>query len=158
MIWFSTAALVGGVILLVMIGLVLWMLVDDWSRDLTTNHAATAENAKNPALRPIEASESPEELAGRVTAAAEKLKGWRLAKRSESEPANHRALDLHFIRTTPLLRFKDDIHVRIEATASGSKLSAESRSRIGKGDLGQNPRNLAELLSAVRKSQGTVEK
>jgi uncharacterized protein (DUF1499 family) len=57
---------------------------------------------------------------------------------------------LHFVRTTPLMRYKDDIRVRIVPAASGSRVSAESRSRIGRGDLGQNPRNLRELLAAVR--------
>jgi uncharacterized protein (DUF1499 family) len=120
--------------------------VEDWSRDLTTNFAATADDAADERLRPVEASLSPAELAEQVEAAAQTLKNWRRESRQEAAGA----IDLHFVRTTPALRFRDDIRVRIEPRAGGSRLTAQSRSRIGKGDLGQNPRNLRELLGAVR--------
>jgi uncharacterized protein (DUF1499 family) len=46
---------------------------------------------------------------------------------------------------TILWRFVDDIHLRFEPHGSGSRIVGESRSRIGKGDLGQNARNLRAL-------------
>jgi uncharacterized protein (DUF1499 family) len=49
------------------------------------------------------------------------------------------------------MRYKDDIRLSIKPADSGSLLSAESRSRVGRGDLGQNPRNLRELLGAIRR-------
>jgi uncharacterized protein (DUF1499 family) len=49
-----------------------------------------------------------------------------------------------------LFRFKDDITVRVINRGSERVLAAKSRSRVGKGDLGQNPRNLKQLLEAVR--------
>ena len=120
--------------------------VEDWGRDLTTNYAATDDNAADQRLRPIESRLSPAALADGVEKAAGSLKNWRLQSRKDSAEAAM----LHFVRTTPVLRFQDDIHVRIEPHSAGSRLSADSRSRIGKGDLGQNPRNLRELLDAVR--------
>lgn len=120
--------------------------VEDWSRDLTTNFAATKDDAADERLRPIEAALTPADLAQRVEAAAESLKNWRRESREEAAGA----IDLHFVRTTPALRFQDDIRVHIEPQGTGSRLTAESQSRVGKGDLGQNPRNLRELLGAVR--------
>jgi uncharacterized protein (DUF1499 family) len=52
------------------------------------------------------------------------------------------------------MKYRDDIRVQIEPAAEGTRLSAESRSRVGKGDLGQNPRNLRELLDKVRPAAG----
>ena len=122
--------------------------VEDWRRDLTTNHAETAQDAADSRLQQIESELPPAELAARVSAAAAGLPNWRLESRQE----NGVSVELHCVRTTRLLRFADDIRVRIEPAEGGSRLTAESRSRVGKGDLGQNPRNLRELLGAVRGS------
>jgi uncharacterized protein (DUF1499 family) len=130
-----------------------WLLftVDDWSRDLTTNTAATSATAKNPSLRPIESNRPPAELAELISTTAGKIPGWEFVTQEEGRDA----IVLHFVRTTRLMRFKDDITVQIRPTAGQSSLtrwevSAESKSRVGKGDFGQNPRNLAELMDRLR--------
>jgi uncharacterized protein (DUF1499 family) len=124
--------------------------VEDWSRDLTTNTASTADDAADERLRPVHSKLPPAELAAHVEAATCLLKDWRLQAQNESAGA----IELHFVRTTPVLRFRDDIRVTITAADGGSRLTAESRSRVGKGDLGQNHRNLRELLDAVRAAAG----
>src|SRR5204863_3064005 len=92
---------------------------------------------------------APAALADRVEVAVRPLANWKLISRLAQD--GH--VELHFVRSTRLVRFQDDIHVRIgPVPAGGSVLHADSRSRIGKGDLGQNPRNLRELLAAVRQS------
>ena len=53
------------------------------------------------------------------------------------------------VHETLVFRFKDDVTVRIRRTGGRTTLSARSRSRVGKWDLGQNARNLRELLEAV---------
>ncbi|MEX2175296.1 MAG: DUF1499 domain-containing protein [Pirellulaceae bacterium] len=118
------------------IAVVLLTHVEDWSRDLTTNHAATT----------LDSPLNPGDLARQTIAAVAEIPHWQLIDQA-TEAATIR---LHFVRTTGLLRFQDDIRVRIEPAAGGSRLSAESRSRLGKGDLGQNPRNLRELLDRLR--------
>ncbi len=55
---------------------------------------------------------------------------------------------IHLTRTTPLMRFTDDIRLVIQPHRSGVQIQSESQSRVGKGDLGQNPRNLKELSHA----------
>jgi uncharacterized protein (DUF1499 family) len=139
-------SLAGLTILLFAVNLV-WT-IDDWSRDLTTNFAATSEDAKMPELHPIHSTKSAEQLQEIVIAVAKELPRWELVEQKESAGS----MQLHFVRTTMLMRFKDDIRVTIApADGDGSLLTAESQSRVGKGDLGQNPRNLLELLAGVRK-------
>ena len=133
-------------VLVLAVALILVTHVEDWSRDLTINHAATSDNAQDERLRPIVTNASPAGLAKLVVQAAETLPRWELVERTDEATE----IRLHFVRTTGLVGYKDDIRVRIESAEGGSRLSAESRSRVGKGDLGQNPRNLRELLGQVR--------
>lgn len=142
------ATIVLGIAVLVVIALVgvLVGTIDDWSRDLNQNYAETSADSKDPELRPIESAVAPNELASATERAVKSLPRWEEAGRAtEGE-----VVELHLVRTTPLMRFKDDIHARIEPAATGSRLTATSKSRVGKGDLGQNPRNLKELLGAVK--------
>jgi len=149
MILLTTAAVAAAIAMIVMTMLLLQ--IEDWHRDLTTNFAATDAQSRDERLRPIRSSLPPETLADRVIEAMQPRANWKL----ESRTCHGQRVELHFIRTTPWLRFKDDIHVQIEPDPSGgSVLIANSRSRIGKGDLGQNPRNLRELLAAVRGATG----
>lgn len=135
---------VGAIVFVLVVAVAL--TVDDWSRDLVTNHAATDERASDPVLRPIRAQSGVAELAAVVVESAQALPKWSVASQ-EVDPAT---ATIRLVRTTPLWRFRDDITVRITADADESVIAAESRSRVGKGDLGQNPRNLRELLTEVR--------
>lgn len=124
------------------------LYVEDWKRDFSSNTASTSDDPKSslPAYR----SDMPAaELANHTIAAAGQLAGWHLAKLDEGKGV----VTLRFIRSTRLFRFKDDITVHIATEDGGSILRAESKSRLGKGDLGQNPRNLRELLAAVKEKQ-----
>jgi uncharacterized protein (DUF1499 family) len=133
-------ALVGSV------GVILFTHVEDWSRDLVTNHAATHDDSRDERLRTIQSAATPAFVADEVVASAASLPRWELVQRDDESGT----IRLQFVRTTGLVGYKDDIRVLIEPAGTGSRLSAESRSRVGKGDLGQNPRNLRELLAAIR--------
>lgn len=135
--------LIGAALLIV--GMVAWQ-VDDWRRDLTNNQAATSPDARDEALRPIVTGLALAELVETVKQAAAALDRWQLVDEAWSQGAAR----LYFVRTTPLFRFKDDVTVDVRGAGDGATVEAQSRSRVGKGDLGQNPRNLKELLGAVR--------
>lgn len=128
-----------------------FLLIDDWKRDFTTNHAATSPSADDPKLRPVELDLPPTTVAELVTSWVAKHSRWKL---ESTETDLDGGVRMHLIRSTLIWRFKDDIHVSItpDASSKGSTVTAESRSRIGKGDLGQNPRNLRELLGGLRRS------
>ncbi len=129
------------------------LVVEDWPRDFTTNTASTSDDPKAP-LAAHRSDLPPAELANHAIAAAGKLPGWHLAKLEEGQGV----VTLRFVRSTRVLRFKDDITLHIVAEDGGSILRADSKSRIGKGDLGQNPRNLRELLAALKEKQPALAK
>jgi uncharacterized protein (DUF1499 family) len=112
---------------------------------LTRNWADTDEPG-DPKLAPVELPLPPAEALARVEAAIATLPRWRV------ETVDQGAGMLRATRRTRLWRFTDDVTVRLEATAGGTRLHARSQSRLGKGDFGQNRRNLLELLRALQQS------
>jgi len=86
----------------------------------------------------------PEETLRRIEAAVATLPRWRV------EHADAGTGQLHLTRRTRLFRFVDDIRLRLEAVAGGTRLHGRSQSRVGRIDLGQNRRNLKQLLAALR--------
>lgn len=138
-------AIIAAVVSLGVLAILFWQ-VDDWRRDLSTNEARTDDDAPQEALRPIDTPLSPAEVAYLVEETVRTLPRWQQQARTQHDAR----ITYHFIRTTPLMRFKDDIHLAIEPHAAGSRITAESRSRLGRGDLGQNPRNLKEILAPLR--------
>ena len=120
--------------------------IDDWSRDLTTNHAETSLDAGDQALRPLSSDRSVDETAAAIQRAADTLPRWTFEGRTDEGGV----ATLYFVRATRLLGFKDDITLRVEPAAGGAVIHGTSQSRVGKGDLGQNPRNLKEILAAVQ--------
>lgn len=69
--------------------------------------------------------------------------GW---KEIREEPGEIRA-----VAVSPLLRFRDDLTVRLEGTDGGTLLYARSSSRVGKGDLAANARHLRDLFAEVER-------
>lgn len=83
-----------------------------------------------------------DELRKALGRAASKLDRWEMTN------------DAELVRTTKILRFKDDVEIEVSADGEGSRLTASSASRVGKSDLGQNPKNLEELFAAVDRELG----
>ena len=113
--------------------------IDDWGRDWSTNYAEVG---------PVGSDSPPNELTDQICLWIGEQAQWKLQSADRSVPTEHH---LKLTRKTLILSFTDDIEVKIAGKENGrSDIFASSRSRIGKGDLGQNPRNLKELLSAVQ--------
>ncbi len=91
-------------------------------------------------------STRPKELEGTVKEAVGSLSRWTFESSDGTE--------LHAVRESRIFRFKDDVTVNISARGTGSEAVFESASRVGKGDLGQNPRNLRDLIAAVDRLLG----
>ena len=111
------------------------------ARGSGSNFAATSPAATDPRLRPRVLALPPAAAADRVAGALAALRGWRLVGRGEGV--------IQATRTTRLFHFVDDISILLEPAAGGTAVSARSGSRIGRGDFGQNRRNLAELWRAL---------
>jgi uncharacterized protein (DUF1499 family) len=115
---------------------------------LTRNWADTDEKPGYADVRPLDLPVPPAEALARVERAAASLPRWRV------EAVDAAAGTLHATRRTRLWRFIDDVTVRLEPTPAGCRLHARSKSRVGKGDLGQNRRNLLELFAALGREGG----
>lgn len=120
--------------------------VDDWGRDLTTNHAETTANHTDPQLRSIVTRHSLEQATERTLTAIESLQNWEVVETEAGESDT----TIQATRTTALMKYVDDITVTIREADDEVLIEAESQSRTGRADLGQNPRNLRELTAAVR--------
>jgi uncharacterized protein (DUF1499 family) len=112
---------------------------------LTRNWADTDEGG-DPALAPPDLPLPVGEALARVEAVIGTLPRWRV------ESVDRGANVIRATRRSFLWRFIDDVTVRLEPTAGGCRLHARSQARVGKGDLGQNRRNLLQLLRAVRQA------
>lgn len=85
---------------------------------------------------------SPVEIAGKLNVAFDSDRQWETV----SQAGKDDPIVLHAIRRTKILGFVDDVRIELSSNPNGqTHLYASSRSRVGKGDLGQNARNLREL-------------
>lgn len=136
-------------------------IIDDWSRDLSTNTAATAPDHKDDRLRPLEINEDETRIREALDAFILGTKAWTIVNEKPlpadsplREQVSGEPTTVHLVHRSSLMGYKDDVWLVIEDLDSGVeservRLNGDSRSRIGKGDLGQNPRNLDELLRSL---------
>ena len=127
--------------------------IDNWKRDLTTNHARLTDDAADEQLRPPLVRGIPAEVADRIAAWVESQTRWSLVNQKTFDEG----LEMNLIRVTPIMRFTDDITVILRNEKEGTRVKATSQSRVGKGDLGQNPRNLKELVNFLLQSGQIVD-
>ena len=140
------SVIIAGIVLTVLV--IICLQVDDWSRDWTTNYAETHPDAKDVNLRPIESERTVAELCDLVVDAMKDKTRWEVISKKQVAPT---LIEIKLVHKSFLLGFKDDVTVEIVAQGQeGSILYVESQSRIGKGDLGQNPRNIKELVGLIR--------
>ncbi len=140
----------GSALLAVIVALV--CRVDDWGRDLSTNSAETSPDAEDPTLRTLKLPAAPNEVAAAIADWAGRENAWVLKEITNEQ---EQGLVVALIHTTRWLGFQDDVRVVLAPSETGkaetgTTVDVTSQSRIGKGDLGQNPRNIRELLRALR--------
>jgi uncharacterized protein (DUF1499 family) len=114
-----------------------------WLDGLTKNRAELRDDAADPRLRSIVVSRSPLEAAVWAGAVIATLPRWSVVAVDQG------ACTLNATRATRVWRFIDDIHVSFGPDPNGSRITAHSQSRVGRGDFGQNARNLRELARAL---------
>ncbi len=127
----------------------LFSQIDNWKRDLSINVASLDEKSPDPSLRPLTVPGSVREVEAKITSWANRTPRWSV----ESSDATDDEATIHLTRTTRIFRWVDDIRIQLRGVDRGTKIDAESRSRVGKGDLGQNPRNLRQLVTAIQAAE-----
>jgi hypothetical protein len=123
----------------------LLLYIDDWSRDFTTNEATLTSTDLDPRLRRMIEARSAEELVAGAKMAARRIGNWSYVGEADYGDRT----ELQFVRTARLLRFKDDVAIRIVEEDGLRMIVGESRSRVGFADLGVNPRNLRRFFTEL---------
>ena len=88
-------------------------------------------------VAPLPVGADPAAAWGRLRAALDELGG---------DVRSDDGATLHAVFTTPVLRFPDDLHARLDAGAGVIHL--RSQSRVGRGDLGANRKRVEKLRAA----------
>lgn len=114
---------------------------------LSTHKAETANNASFNELRTPIYQASVDQALEAIKLVAEK-KGWVVeptASKSALKPNT-----LHYVVTTKLLRFKDDIKISTEAINTNQvAIHVTSESRVGKADFGANLSHIIQLINEL---------
>jgi uncharacterized protein (DUF1499 family) len=91
-------------------------------------------------LEPVAAFQLAEALARRQT-------GWSIGRVAPGQGL------FTAVAVTRLLRFRDDITVRVRPAAGGSRVDIRSRSRLGRDDLGANAARIRRFFRDLQASQ-----
>ncbi len=127
--------------------IVLFFTIDDWSRDLTTNVAETSVDAADTGLRPLATTSTFDQVSDAAEAIGRTQTDWEFV---DAKPSATGGV-IRLVHMTRLLRFRDDVTLAIDTDADGqSMIHMRSASRIGKGDFGQNPRNIRQLRRLLK--------
>jgi uncharacterized protein (DUF1499 family) len=134
-------------LLAIIVSISTFLLAGGKVRWLYTNVAATSADDPDPELRPVLLSISIEEGKEKISQSLCVLPRW--------TTSNWEGHTLHATHSTQTMNFIDDVTVTVTPTKSGILVNATSASRVGIGDLGQNERNIKELLNALKPADPT---
>lgn len=115
-----------------------------------THNVANTDGTTHSDLAPLELPLASEIALAGIRKTIGSMRRWRIESEGQGEAEN----TIHATRQTGMMKYVDDIHLRVEPTPSGVRIHARSESRVGKGDLGQNRRNILELFRTLRKQLG----
>jgi hypothetical protein len=107
----------------------------------------TAQRGAYAGLTPIVTDLPPLE-AFDLAAKAAAARGWRIV---EALPPGGRAGvgRIEAVATTPILRFQDDVTIRVRARVDGARIDVRSASRVGRHDLGANAARITAFLAEM---------
>jgi uncharacterized protein (DUF1499 family) len=103
---------------------------------------ANQQRAAYPDIQPMMLGDSPRAAFERALGAARAM-GWEIVAAVPEEGR------IEATATTPLLRFKDDVVVRVTAAEAGSRVDVRSKSRFGRSDLGTNAKRIRAYFATL---------
>jgi len=114
-------------------------------RALTENTARTDPHAEDPRLHGRTYAIPFERVWYAALGLADGgLRGWRVMR------ADDEAGTIQAESRTPVFRFVDDVDVEVGLDANGqTRVDLRSASRVGKADLGRNPRTIGRFLTRL---------
>ena len=124
----------------------IWFTVPQFPRRLSTalntNVAETSPTPEFPELQTRTYTEKSDRVFEALSAAiASRPDKWAIAS------ADRAAGNIH--ATVKVLNFTDDVEVDLQSAGDGTQVNARSRSRVGKGDFGENRRHIAWILDQL---------
>lgn len=142
-LFIALAILVGSTVSALLVAAIIWPVI---------NEVETGMSAEYPAIQPQYYTTDPQRVFEETRASVDTLEGWTLV----SEDATQYSLQAQ--RESPFFGFTDDISIRVEpVTEFVTRIHLKSASQIGKGDFGQNARNINALLDALDARLGAVK-
>jgi hypothetical protein len=123
----------------------------DWANDITPappdSDIAAAQREAYPEIVPLVLDMQPEEgfdFAGR---AAREL-GWEVTARL-APPLPDVEGQIEAVARTDILRFADDVVIRVRPHEDGTRFDVRSVSRFGRSDLGRNGARIRQVLDLI---------
>lgn len=107
------------------------------------NVVETGRTPEYPDVQPRQYSASRAQVFDAALHAVNRLPRWALVS-YQAETGEIRAE-----ATTLVLRFVDDVAIRVMEQGSGTVVSVRSSSRVGRSDFGQNARNIRAFLAEL---------
>lgn len=105
---------------------------------LEPENLAALQKAGYPDLGPLLLDEPFDQVFNR-TVALVRQRGWTIASASAGR--------IEAISTTPVMGFKDDVAIRIQAEGNRTRIDMRSASRVGKSDLGANAARIRAFMA-----------
>ncbi|QDG53320.1 DUF1499 domain-containing protein [Persicimonas caeni] len=116
------------------------------------NEVETGKTPEYPEVQPQYYTTDPQRVFEEAKAGVEELDGWTLV----GEDAATYTLEAE--RETDVFGFIDDVTIRVEpVTEFVTRVNVRSASRVGKGDFGQNARNIEEFFVELDGRLGAVK-
>lgn len=112
------------------------------------NRVETGRTPEYPDLQPLTVALPPTRVFEAALTVARTLPRWTVVK---ADPA---AGLIEAEARMPLWRFVDDVTIRVVPREGGARVWVRSASRVGRGDLGQNARNIRAFLGGLRRALG----
>lgn len=139
----SAAVLVGLIVTGLLVAASIWPVI---------NEVETGATPEYPEVQPQYYTTEPRRVFDESTAAVEELEQWTVVS---SDPAQWR---IEAERQTQIWGFVDDVTITIEpVTEFVTRVHVHSKSRVGKGDFGQNARNIEEFFAELDNRLGAVK-
>ena len=107
------------------------------------NEVSTGETPQYPDIQPQSLRFSPDLVLERAAETIDDLSRW------ETNTVDRESRVIRAEAATWLLGFTSDVTITVEPHGSGCIVQMRSRSRVGRGDFGQNARNIRRLQSSL---------
>ncbi|AWV89598.1 DUF1499 domain-containing protein [Bradymonas sediminis] len=142
-LFIALAILVASTVTALLVAAMIWPVI---------NEVETGMSAEYPEIQPQYYTTDPQRVFEETRASVESLDAWTLVSQ---DAAQYR---LKAQRETQVFGFIDDVSIRVEpVTEFVTRIHVKSASQIGKGDFGQNARNIKELFAALDARLGAVK-